>query len=395
MFLKRLLKLPKNHSFFLLGPRGAGKSTLVKKQFDHESSVFFDLLEAKYEDKFSRNPDELKDIVVALPKEKTHIIIDEIQKIPKLLDVVHQLIESTDKCFILTGSSARKLKRGSANMLAGRAFVYHLHPLSIFELEEDFSLDERLQWGMLPKIIEYKQDHLRRKYLQTYAHTYLKEEVWEEQFIRELNPFRKFLEVAAQMNGKIINYSNIAKDVGVEHQTVENYYTILEDTMLGFLLEGFQHSFRKRLSSKPKFYFFDTGVTRSLSRRLSIPYEPGNTAYGDAFEHFVILECLKLSSYFFEEYRFSYLKTKDDVEVDLVVERPGLPYLFVEIKSTSNITKAAISSFWHISKDFPNCEAICLSNDPFEKKWDHVRAIPWKEGLKRYFTPAKDINPQS
>ncbi len=259
--------------------------------------------------------------------------------------------------------------------------------MSIFELNENFSLEEHLQWGMLPKIVEYKQDHFRRKYLQTYAHTYLKEEVWEEQFIRELDPFRKFLEVAAQMNGKIINYSNIAKDVGVEHKTVENYYTILEDTMLGFLLEGFQHSFRKRLSSKPKFYFFDTGVTRSLSRRLSIPYEAGNTAYGDVFEHFVILECLKLSSYFLDEYRFSYLRTKDDVEVDLIVERPGQPFLFIEIKSTSNISKDAIFSFWHITKDFPNCEAICLSNDPLEKKWDHVRAIPWKEGLRRYFMP--------
>ena len=270
-------------------------------------------------------------------------------------------------------------------MLAGRAFVYHLHPLSVFELDEGFNLEERLQWGMLPKIIEYKQDNFRRKYLQTYAHTYLKEEVWEEQFVKDLDPFRRFLEVAAQMNGKIINYSTIASDVGVDHKTVENYYSILEDTMLGFLLEGFQHSFRKRLSTKPKFYFFDTGITRALSRRLSIPYVPGNTAYGDVFEHFVILECLKLSSYFYEEYRFSYLRTKDDVEVDLIVERPGQNLLFIEIKSTSNITKEAISSFWHLTKDFPGCEAVCFSNDPFEKKWDHVRAIPWLEGLKRYF----------
>ena len=385
MFRKRLLELPKDHSFFLLGPRGAGKSTLVKKQFDHESCVVFDLLEARYEEKFSRNPDELKDIVQALPKEKIYILIDEIQKVPKLLDNVHQLIESTDKHFILTGSSARKLKKGGANMLAGRALVYHLHPLSVFELEEGFILEERLQWGMLPKIIEYKQDSLKRKYLQTYAHTYLKEEIWQEQFVKNLDPFRRFLEVAAQMNGKIINYSKIAADVGVEHKTVENYYALLEDTMLGFLLEGFKHSFRKRLSTKPKFYFFDTGVTRALSRRLSIPYVPGNTAYGEAFEHFVVLECLKLSSYFFEEYRFSYLKTKDDVEVDLIVERPGQNLLFIEIKSTSHITKEAISTFWHLTKDFPNCEAVCFSNDPFEKKWDHVRAMPWLEGLKRYF----------
>lgn len=386
MFRKRFLELPKNHTFFLFGPRGVGKSTLIKKKFNHEACVVFDLLEAKYEEKFSRNPDELKDIVLALPKEKTHIVLDEVQKVPKLLDIVHHLIESTDKYFILTGSSARKLKRGGANMLAGRAFVYYLHSLSVLELEEGFVLDERLQWGMLPKIIEYRQDNLKRKYLQAYAHTYLKEEIWEEQLVRKLDPFRRFLEVAAQMNGKIINYSKIAADVGVDHKTVEKYYTILEDTMLGFLLEGFQNSFRKRLSVKPKFYYFDTGVTRALSRRLSIPYEAGNSAYGNAFEHFIILECLKLCSYFFEEYRFSYLRTKDDVEVDLVVERPGQHLLLIEIKSTSHITKEAISSFWNLTKDFPDSEAVCLSNDPLEKKWGHVRAIYWLEGLKRYFT---------
>jgi uncharacterized protein len=124
MYRKRLLELPGSHSFFLLGPRGVGKSTLIKNQFEHTTCIFFDLLEAKYEDKFSRNPDELKEIVLGLPEEFTHIALDEVQKIPKLLDVVHQLIESTNKFFILTGSSARKLKRGGANMLAGRAFVY-------------------------------------------------------------------------------------------------------------------------------------------------------------------------------------------------------------------------------------------------------------------------------
>lgn len=385
MFRNRFLELPKNHSFFLFGPRGVGKTTLVKKYFNDDTCLIFDLLGSRYEDKFSRNPDELKDIVLALPKEKTHIVIDEVQKVPKLLDVVHQLIESTDKYFILTGSSARKLKRGGANMLAGRAFVYHLHPLSVFELEEGFLLDERLQWGMLPKIIEYSQDSFKRKYLQTYAHSYLKEEVWEEQLIKSLPPFRRFLEIAAQMNGKIINYSKIARDVGVDHKTVEKYYSILEDTMLGFLLEGFHHSLRKRMSTQPKFYFFDTGVTRALSRRLSIPYEPGNTAYGDAFEHFVILECLKLCSCFFEEYRFSYIHTKDDVEIDLVVERPGQPLLLIEIKSTSNITKDAIASLWHFTKDMPDSEAVCFSNDSLEKKWEHVQAMHWIEGIKRYF----------
>lgn len=385
-FRSRLLSLPDDHSFFLFGPRGVGKSTLIKKFFDHRSSLFLDLLVTSVEDRFQRNPGELKDIVQALPEEKKYVVIDEIQKVPALLDLVHLLIESTDKIFILTGSSARKLKAGGANLLAGRAFVYHLHPLSVLELEEGFQLDACLEWGMLPKVIDYQNDLYRKKYLQTYAHTYLKEEVWEEQYVRDLAPFRKFLEVAAQMNGKIINYANIAADVGVDPKTIEKYYSILEDTMLGFFLTGFQHSFRKRLSSKPKFYFFDTGVTRALSRRMAIPYSIRTTAYGDAFEHFVLLECLKLSSYFHEEFRFSYLRTKDDVEVDLIVDRPGLAPLFIEVKSSSQVSKNSLLSFWHITKDFPDCEAVCFSNDPYEKKWDHVHSIPWYEGLKRYFS---------
>jgi uncharacterized protein len=381
-----MLTLIKNHSCFLFGPRGVGKSTLVQHIFHESFSVNFSLLKTEIRERFLRNPDELAYIVKALPDHITHIVIDEIQKVPQLLDVVHDLIESTGKYFIMTGSSARKLKASGVNLLAGRALIYHLHPFSVFEIEDRFSFEEALQLGFLPKIFEYSNNEIKIRYLQSYAHTYLKEEIWEEHIVKDLEPFRRFLEVAAQMNGKIINYSNISRDVGVNDKTVKSYYAILEDTLVGFFLDGYEHSFRKRLLKKPKFYFFDTGITRALARMLSVPLVPRTSAYGEAFEHFIILECLKLRDEFYSEYRFSYLQTKDDIEVDLVVERPGKPILFIEIKSTTHVTSESLSSFIHLVRDFETCEAVCFSDDPVEKMIDNVRVLPWKTGLKRYFT---------
>ena len=284
-------------------------------------------------------------IIKALPPKISHVVIDEIQKIPKLLNVVHKLIEETQKKFVMTGSSARKLKYGGANLLAGRAFVYHLFPFTFLELKKNFDSDQALMFGLLPKIIEFDTYEERVAFLQAYSYTYLKEEIFSEQLIRKLDPFRRFLEVAAQTNGKIINYSNIARDVGVDDKTVKEYFSILEDTLIGFFLEPFHHSFRKRLSSKPKFYFFDIGVTRALARHLSIPLRAQTSAYGEAFEHFIILECIKLASYQNKEFRFSYLSTKDDAEIDLVVERPGQPLLFIEIKSKKSVQPTDSTNF--------------------------------------------------
>jgi predicted AAA+ superfamily ATPase len=212
------------------------------------------------------------------------------------LDEVHRLIEDTEKIFILTGSSARKLKHGGGNLLAGRAFVYHLYALSCFELKEQFDLDD--------------------------------------------------------------------------DKTIKEYFVILEDTMIEFFLEPFHHSFRKRLVEKPKFYFFDPRVVRSLSRRLSVPLTPKTAAYGEAFEHFILLEFLRLGSYFQPDYRFSFIRTAGDVEVDLVVERPGKQLLCIEIKSSDTINESDISSFKKITKDIENCEAVVLSQDRFMKKFD-------------------------
>lgn len=381
--LKRLLNLPKHQSFFLFGPRNTGKSTLIKQEFPN--ALYIDLLDPEQEDKFSRAPKELKYIVDALSKDYTHVVIDEIQKVPKLLDVIHSLIESTALRFILTGSSARKIKRGSSNFLAGRAFVYHLFPFSFFEVETHFDLNKSLSFGMLPQIFQFGSDEDKRSFLKAYALTYVKEEVWGEHLIKKLDPFKRFLEVAAQMNGKIINYSRIAKDVGVDDKTVYQYFEILEDTLLGFSLNGFQHSVRKQLLSRPKFYFFDTGIKRALAREVSLPILPSTYQFGELFEQFIILECIKLSSYQQKDYRFSYYMTKDGVEIDLVVERPGKPLLFIEIKSKNNAQEADIKEIRMLKQDLPEAHYVCFSNDEYKKTIDDIDIYPWREGLKHFF----------
>lgn len=354
-FINRLLKLPQSRSFFLFGARNTGKSTLLKHTFGTKEAFWVDLLDPGLEERYARDPNSFKYEVAALDDAVPYVIIDEIQKLPKLLDIVHQLIESTNKTFIMTGSSAGKLRYGGANLLAGRAFVYNLYPFSALELGKDFDLDAALRWGTLPTVVHKMQsEEDKSRFLQAYAQTYLKEEVWLEQLIRKIDPFRKFLEVAAQCNGQIINNANIARDVGVDNKTIHQYFSILEDTLMGFMLEPFNGSFRKRLHSKPKFYFFDPGVCRALARTLSVPPKKSTTDYGNAFEHFIILECIRLASYYYPEYRFFYIKTKDDVEVDLVVERPGEKTLCIEIKSSETVREEKLSAFRNLAKDIEN-----------------------------------------
>jgi len=383
----RINTLPHNQHFFLFGARGTGKSTLIRHVFNKGNSLWIDLLNTDEEARFSRNPMHLEAIVLKLPETQTHVVIDEIQKVPKLLDVVHRLIEnpSVQQKFILTGSSARKLKQGGANLLAGRAFVYHLFPFSFLELNKQFDTDAAMQWGTLPKVYQLEQDFERRQFLDAYAHTYLKEEIWAEQFIKNLDPFRRFLEVAAQCNGKIINYSNIARDVGVNDKAVKEYYQILEDTLIGFYLNPFKNSFRKRLGSKPKFYFFDPGVVRALARLLTLPVTSGTSYYGDVFEHLVILECIKLSDYNHLDYQFSFLKTQSGVEVDLIVDRPGKPHLFIEIKSKNDVTEEDVGNLQRIAKEFSHCEALCFSQDKYAKQLGQVAVFPWQQGIVEYF----------
>lgn len=381
---ERLSKLPKSNSFFLLGPRGSGKSSLLKETFRGQNVLWIDLLNDELLDHYLRRPQALHSEVLGLGPGKTPswIILDEVQKAPKLLNVVHQLIESDLGIkFALTGSSARKLKQKGTNLLAGRAFIEYLFPLTHGELGESFKLDEVLSWGSLPKVFSLDNES-RANYLRSYALTYLKMEIQEEQWLKKMDPFRKFLPIAAQLSGQALNYSKYSRDVGVDISTIKSYYEILEDTLMGFHLPPFSKSIRKQQRQAQKFYFFDVGVRRSLERKINFPIDSESSEFGPTFEQWLISEIYRLNHYFKKEYELSYLQTKDQVEIDLILDRPNEKLALIEIKSSSAIDKVDLEAFIRISKDIPNSEAFVFSNDPKPKKIAGIWALPWPQGLK-------------
>jgi len=371
----------RTNSFFLFGARGTGKSTFLGRFFQSERTLWIDLLDPEQENRYALRPSELADQIRAEVGRIDWVVIDEIQKVPKLLDIAHSLIEAHQLRFALTGSSARKLKRDSVNLLAGRAFVYHLFPFTSRELGTSFSLTEALQYGTMPGLRQFTIDEERKAFLRAYALTYLKEEVWGEHLIRKLDPFRRFLAVAAQCNGEILNCSNIARDIGADHKTVSAYFDILEDTLLGFLLEPYHASVRKRQRQAPKFYFFDPGVSRALAGTLNVELVPKTYAFGRAFEHLVILEIVRLSCYGRNDYRFSYLRTKDGAEIDLIIERPGNKTALVEIKSTERVDERDVRDLSRFLPAFPHAQALCLSRDEVRKRIGDVLAVHWQDGL--------------
>ncbi len=380
MSIKRQLQLSEINSFFLFGARGTGKTTLLKELPFLNNALYIDLLDADQEEQYALRPGLLIEQAEAM-NEGEWIIIDEIQKLPKLLDHVHIIVTKKDIRFALTGSSSRKLKRGGANLLAGRAFSFSLYPFTAQELGDSFDLQEALQWGTLPKIISYKSDRDKKRFLRTYTQIYLKEEILVEQLIRNLTPFRLFLSIAAQMNTQIINFSNIARDTGVDYKTVQNYYQILVDTNLGFFLDAYNRSVRKVQKQSPKFYLFDMGVKRSLQNLLNVPLMPRTTEFGDAFESWFVGECFRLNHYHELDFKFSYLRTKDDVEVDLIIERPGQSQILLEIKSSDRIDDRHVKNLVHFSKDFPEAELICASRVSHKQIINGIKVLPWKDSL--------------
>ena len=378
----RLLKAGRRNSFFLFGARGTGKTTYIRSVFDPAESLYLDLLDPELEDLYRRTPSRLEQQVRALPASVDWVLIDEVQRAPRLLDVAHRLIESTGKRFVLTGSSSRKLKRGASNLLAGRAFVHNLYPLTAPELGDRFDLDDALRWGTLPRIYALQADEDKQAYLRAYALTYLKEEIVAEQIVRRLDPFRHFLEVAAQTNGLFVNYANIARDVGADPKTVLSYFGILEDTLVGFLLPPFHRSIRKQQRSNPKFYYFDTGVKRSLDRTLGVPLTGETYEYGRSFEHFVITQIAYLSRYRNPDWRLSYLRTGGGVEIDLVIERPGLPTALIEIKSATRIDDRDVRHLARFLPDFDAPLALCISRDSSRMQIGNVLCVHWREAFE-------------
>ncbi len=380
----RIIHIPKNKHCFLFGARGTGKSTWLEQCFPKEQSFWINLLEPETEEAYALEPSRLIHAVLALSTSITHVILDEIQKIPKLLDVIHLLIENhhVPQYFILTGSSARKLKAGGANLLAGRAVVRHLFPLLEEELQYTLDIESILRWGTLPRVInnppEERDDDLR-----AYALTYLKEEILVEQLVRKLDPFRRFLQVAALSNGKAVNYSNIAKDVGVDYKTIQSYFSILEDTLIGFFLENWHTSVRKRLTQAPKFYFFDCGVVRALAQHLRVIPLPGTSYFGELFEQHVLCEIIHRNASLNLDLQFGYIRTDRDVEIDLVLQRPGKPLALIEIKSTTRVTEENTHALKLFLEDFPEAEFYLFSRDSTPQTFGRIQALPWFLGVEK------------
>lgn len=381
--ITRHLQPTTNQSFFLFGARGTGKSTFLRNHFNQQDVLWLDLLLPEVEDRYASRPGLLAEQIAARPDPSGWVVIDEVQKVPKLLDIVHSQIESTGTRFALTGSSARKLKRGAVNLLAGRAFVYHLYPFTTVELGTSFDLNTALAFGTLPGLLNLQSSNDKAEFLRAYALTYLKEEVWGEQLIRDLDPFRAFIEIAAQCNGELVNYSRIARDVGADTKTVQSYFQILEDTLISYMLEPYHRSVRKRQRQAPRFYLFDTGVCRALSRTLNIPLNPGTYAYGRAFEHFIVTEALRRNDYLKKDFRFSYIRTKDGAEIDLVVDRPGESTILIEIKSATKVDQTDLRHLKKFMRDIPNSEALCLSQEPLPRIVDDISILPWENGLAK------------
>jgi predicted AAA+ superfamily ATPase len=377
----RLCKTSNLNSFFLFGARGTGKSTLLRTQFQNQNCLWLDLLNPELEFQLLTEPSRLLEL---WQKEKPEwVVIDEVQKVPKLLDVVHSMIETHDVRFALTGSSARKLKRGQANLLAGRSFAFHLFPLTAMELGSSFSLQNALEFGTLPKIFSLPDSREKELFLKSYAHIYLKEEIQSEQLVRNMEPFRKFLPVAAAAHLRPINYAKIGRDSGVDPKSVERYFSILEETLVGFFLDSFHRSVRARQKSSPKFYFFDVGVQRALSEMLEVKPAPRSSYYGEIFEAFVISEIHRRVSYSEKQTRLSYLQTSDGLEIDLIVEKKGKVAFLVEIKSSRNITADDIAPLKRVAADFPDARRIVLCQETMARTTvDNIEILPWEEAIE-------------
>ncbi len=359
---------------------------MILDQFSSEKAVYVDLLEIDLMDQLLMDPSRFKQIIDSPENYHKSVIVDEVQKFPRILDVVHSQIQSRKRQFILTGSSSRRLKQQSSNLLAGRAWVYNLYPLSALELGESFNLKKALEVGGLPEAYIQEDQVSSHEYLKAYASTYLQKEIQQEQWVRKLDPFRRFLAIAAQMNGKVVNRSKIAKEAGVDDTTVANYFEILEDTLLGFYLPTYHKSARKSQTLSPKFYFIDPGIKRALDRTLTVDLLPQTFAWGDAFEHWVILEIVKNASYSRLDWTFSFIRTKDNVEIDLVIERPGTSALFIEIKSKKMVDESDAKSLETLGRDTdPSAEKWLLSLDPLDRFFGKTRALHWQKAITDLF----------
>jgi predicted AAA+ superfamily ATPase len=374
--IKRLLNidLPKGQSAFLWGPRKTGKTTFLKEHFP--DSVVFDFLKTDLFIDMAKNPALLRERLLTKSRDilKKPVILDEVQKVPQVLDEVHWLIENRGMSFILCGSSARKLKRGHGNLLGGRAWRYEMFPFVTAELK-DYNLLHILNHGMVPA--HYLQEKGYKRSLQAYVQDYLKEEVFAEGLIRNISAFSRFFEALGYSHGELTNYSNIARDCGVDSKTVKEYYQILVDTLLAVRVEPFKKKQNRQVISKaPKYYLFDVGVAGFLTKRR-LEEEKGEE-FGKAFEHFMLMEINAYRSYNLKTFELNFWRTKSGLEVDFVLDRGKVA---IEVKGTQRVDKNNLKGLFAFKEEYLPKRAIVVCNEKEKRAYKGIEIMPWRDFL--------------
>lgn len=359
-----------NDSLFLWGARQTGKTTLLQMAFP--DSRYYDLLRANDFERLFRRPGLLSEDLDNFGPDDT-VVIDEIQKVPQLLDEVHSLIQRKGIRFILSGSSPRKLKRYGANLLGGRADKVQLFPFVSAEIP-DFDIIRAVNNGMIPR--HYMVANPLERF-RAYIGVYLNEEIREEALSRNLKSFSRFMEVAAQSDGEIVVYKNIAQDCGIDYRTVKSYFEILEDTLLGYLIPAFTMSKKRKAVASPKFYYYDVGIANYLLGRKAM--QPGSDDFGHAFEHLIIQELVAWLGYHRSDEKLSYWRTANGYEVDAVI---GEARLAIEIKSCREVMSRHLKGLKAFSEEFPDCRLIVVSFDIYRRMLNGVEIIPVHEFLK-------------
>jgi predicted AAA+ superfamily ATPase len=378
--IARIVDLPQRRSCLLLGPRQTGKTTLIRSLLPSDAWVL-DLLHHDTFLRYAKDPSQFRrEVEAKLRAGITVVFVDEVQRVPALLDEIHSLIESHGVRFILTGSSARKLRRGGTNLLAGRASIRQLHPLTFREQGSRFDLERTLRFGSLPAVVTGDEEEAR-DLLQAYGRTYLQQEIQAEALVRNLGGFGRFLDIAAAQCGEILNYSAIGRDAALPTRTVQEYYQILEDTLLGFKLESWRRSPRARLVAHPRFYLFDTGVTNAVNQRLTASLDP--LARGRLFEQWVVLETLRILDYAHVEAQAFYWRTNQGAEVDMLIERHGRLTLAVEIKAKKRLAGADLTGLRSFADAHPQVPRVVVAEVAEEYQVEGCRILPYSSWLNR------------
>jgi predicted AAA+ superfamily ATPase len=370
----RLLKIDStsSQSAFLFGPRGTGKTFWLKQHFPE--ATFIDLLHTETFTQLLANPSRLE---AMLPQQSSQwVVIDEVQKVPELLNEAHRLIEHKGYRFVLTGSSARSLRRKGINLLAGRALSYHMHPLTAEEMGDDFSLELALQAGLLPKAQTISDP---KHYLETYVSTYLREEVLQEGLVRQLGDFARFLETASFSQGSIVNASAIAREAAIDRKIVSNYFSIVTDLLIGFMLPVFTKRAKRRIVTHPKFYFFDAGVFRTI--RPMGPLDSPQEAEGPGLETVVLQHLRAINDYYRLGFNYYYWRTSNDVEVDFILYGEKGLFAF-EIKRKRRYDAQDLKGLKSFAKDYPMAKLFLLYGGDDEFYEDNITVLPVTKALK-------------